>query len=180
MKTDQEDAVSQQVQHDPTSLVSGLRDVLNSAIRGKEEVIELVLACLLARGHLLLEDLPGLGKTTLAKSLADALGGRYSRVQCTPDLMPSDVTGFNLFNQKTRSSSFPKGLFSRTFCWLTKSTARRPGLKALSSKRWLSPRLRSIARRIHCPKRSLSLRRKTRWIAMARIPYQKPSSIDLR
>ncbi|MEM8680284.1 MAG: MoxR family ATPase [Planctomycetota bacterium] len=86
-----------------------LRQRLNDAIRGKEEVVELVLACLLAQGHLLLEDLPGLGKTTLAKSLADALGGRYSRVQCTPDLMPSDITGFNMFNQKTREFEFSEG-----------------------------------------------------------------------
>jgi len=89
--------------------ISTLRDRLNAAIRGKEEVVELVLACLLAKGHLLLEDLPGLGKTTLAKTLADAVGGRYSRVQCTPDLMPSDITGFNMFNQQTREFEFCEG-----------------------------------------------------------------------
>lgn len=89
--------------------VDSLRDLLNTAIRGKKEVIELVLASLFARGHLLLEDLPGLGKTTLAKTLADAVGGQYSRVQCTPDLMPSDVTGFNIFNQKTREFEFCEG-----------------------------------------------------------------------
>jgi len=65
--------------------------------------------CLLARGHLLLEDRPGLGKTTLAKALAAALGGRFSRVQCTPDLLPSDITGFNIFNQKTREFEFREG-----------------------------------------------------------------------
>ncbi len=69
----------------------------------------MVLACLLAQGHLLLEDLPGLGKTTLAKALAHAVGGEYSRMQCTPDLMPSDVTGFNLLNQKTREFEFSEG-----------------------------------------------------------------------
>ena len=99
----------QSVRVDLQESPESLRHVLNAAIRGKEEIIELVLACLLARGHLLLEDLPGLGKTTLAKSLADALGGRYSRVQCTPDLMPSDITGFNMFNQKTREFEFSEG-----------------------------------------------------------------------
>lgn len=94
---------------DPTEAIQSLRDLLNTAIRGKEEVIELVLASLLARGHLLLEDLPGLGKTTLAKTLADAIGGQYTRVQCTPDLMPSDVTGFSIFNQKTREFEFCEG-----------------------------------------------------------------------
>ncbi len=92
-----------------TDAISSLRQVLNDEIRGKEEVIELVLACLLARGHLLLEDLPGLGKTTLARTLAHAVGGRYSRVQCTPDLMPTDITGFNMFNQKTREFEFCEG-----------------------------------------------------------------------
>lgn len=89
--------------------ISSLRALLNAAIRGKEEVVELVLACLLARGHLLLEDLPGLGKTTLARTLAHAVGGRYARIQCTPDLMPSDITGFNMFNQKTREFEFCEG-----------------------------------------------------------------------
>ncbi|MEM8945767.1 MAG: MoxR family ATPase [Planctomycetota bacterium] len=89
--------------------ISELRAQLNSAIRGKQEVIELVIACLFARGHLLLEDLPGLGKTTLAKTLADTLGGHYARVQCTPDLMPTDITGFSMFNQKTREFEFCEG-----------------------------------------------------------------------
>lgn len=93
----------------PVDAIQSLRGELNSAIRGKEEVIELVLACMLARGHLLLEDLPGLGKTTLAKTLARGVGGHYSRVQCTPDLMPGDITGFSLFNQQTREFEFCEG-----------------------------------------------------------------------
>ncbi len=86
-----------------------MRNALNASLRGKSEVIELVLACLLARGHLLLEDLPGLGKTTLAKALANAVGGQFARVQCTPDLLPGDITGFSVFNQKTREFDFQLG-----------------------------------------------------------------------
>jgi len=89
--------------------VDHLRSALNAALRGKADVVELVLACLLAKGHLLLEDLPGLGKTTLAKALSHTVGGRFARVQCTPDLMPSDITGFNLLNQKTREFEFSEG-----------------------------------------------------------------------
>jgi MoxR-like ATPase len=89
--------------------VDRLRKALNQALRGKPAVIEQVLACLLARGHLLLEDLPGLGKTTLAKALALAVGGRFARVQCTPDLLPGDITGFSVFNQKTREFEFLPG-----------------------------------------------------------------------
>jgi len=86
-----------------------LRQVLNTALIGKADVVELVLTCLLARGHLLFDDLPGLGKTTLAKAVARAVGGTLARVQCTPDLLPGDITGFNVFNQKTRDFEFREG-----------------------------------------------------------------------
>lgn len=89
--------------------VDRLRRAINSVLRGKADVVERVLACLLARGHLLLEDLPGLGKTTLAKALAHSVGGKFARVQCTPDLLPSDITGFSMFNQKTREFEFCEG-----------------------------------------------------------------------
>ena len=89
--------------------IDALRAALNEALIGKSDVVELVLACLLARGHLLFDDLPGLGKTTLAKALAHAVGGVFARVQCTPDLLPSDITGFNVFNQKTRKFEFRTG-----------------------------------------------------------------------
>jgi len=78
-------------------------------LKGKSTVVDQVLVCLLARGHLLLEDQPGLGKTTLAKSLAHGLGESFSRVQCTPDLLPSDITGFSLFNQRTQEFDFREG-----------------------------------------------------------------------
>ncbi|MFH5806876.1 AAA family ATPase [Alienimonas sp. DA493] len=91
------------------AVLNKLRARLNAALRGKPEVVERALACVLARGHLLIEDRPGLGKTTLAKALADALGGTFGRVQCTPDLLPSDVTGFNLFSEKTREFEFRPG-----------------------------------------------------------------------
>jgi MoxR-like ATPase len=92
-----------------SDVVDQIRQQLAVALKGKPEVIEQVLICLLARGHLLVEDRPGLGKTTLAKALATAVGGRFARVQCTPDLLPSEITGFSIFNAKTREFEFRPG-----------------------------------------------------------------------
>ena len=89
--------------------IEQIRIRLEDALKGKQDVIQQVLVCLLARGHLLLEDRPGLGKTTVAKALAHAVGGRFSRLQCTPDLLPSDITGFSIFNAETKKFEFRPG-----------------------------------------------------------------------
>ncbi len=82
---------------------------LNKTIVGKEEPIKLVLVALLSGGHALLEDVPGVGKTLLAKSLARCIDGKFQRVQCTPDLLPSDVTGTNIWNPSTGEFQFMPG-----------------------------------------------------------------------
>ncbi|MBM82784.1 MAG: magnesium chelatase [Planctomycetaceae bacterium] len=99
--------IESQCQHQAT--IDDLRRSLNAALIGKEDIVEMVLACLLARGHLLFDDLPGLGKTTLAKAVAHAVSGQFARVQCTPDLLPTDITGFNMFDQKVREFEFHRG-----------------------------------------------------------------------
>ncbi len=78
-------------------------------IVGKDEVIELCLVALLCEGHVLLEDVPGIGKTTLAKAIARSVGCTFRRIQFTPDLLPSDVTGILYFNQKTQDFEFRPG-----------------------------------------------------------------------
>lgn len=82
---------------------------VSAAVRGKDDVVRLSLVALLAGGHLLVEDLPGTGKTLLAKSLATALGGRFGRVQCTPDLLPTDITGTSVFSPADGSWTFRPG-----------------------------------------------------------------------
>jgi MoxR-like ATPase len=78
-----------------------VKENVERVIVGKGDVVELAIVALLCEGHLLLEDVPGLGKTVLAKSLAKSLGCSFRRIQCTPDLLPSDITGTYIFNQKT-------------------------------------------------------------------------------
>ena len=82
-------------------LVKKIKERINSVFVGKEDVVEQVLICMLAGGHVLLEDVPGVGKTTLAKSLAKATGCTMGRVQFTPDTMPSDIVGMSVYNMKT-------------------------------------------------------------------------------
>lgn len=84
-------------------------DEVGKAIVGKREVLKLILATILADGHILIEDLPGLAKTLMAKSFAAALGVKFRRVQFTPDLLPSDILGVSVFNQKTLEFEFKKG-----------------------------------------------------------------------
>ena len=86
-----------------------LRENIQKVIVGKDEVINLTLVAVLCEGHLLLEDVPGIGKTTLARALAASLGATYRRIQFTPDLLPSDVTGLNWFNQKKQEFVYRPG-----------------------------------------------------------------------
>jgi len=87
---------------------------ISSVIFGKEKQIKLAISCLLAQGHLLIEDLPGMGKTSLSHALATSLGLSYQRVQFTSDLLPSDIIGTSIFDIKTQAFSFHKGpIFSQ-------------------------------------------------------------------
>ena len=89
---------------------------LKKVIIGKDQVLEKVLIALLARGHLLIEDIPGVGKTTLVKSLAKSMDLSYKRVQFTPDLMPSDIVGISVYDKNTGTFHFKKGpIFNQIF-----------------------------------------------------------------
>src|SRR5271155_2531840 len=91
------------------SKLNELEVSLNSAIRGKPEVVRLSLVCLLARGHLLIEDVPGVGKTTLAHAMARSVHCDFHRLQCTSDMLPSDVLGVTIYNAHTQEFEFKQG-----------------------------------------------------------------------
>jgi MoxR-like ATPase len=86
-----------------------IRRSVEGVFFGKGEIIEKLLVTLLCRGHALLEDVPGVGKTILARALASSLGGEFRRIQCTPDLLPADVLGISVYNPKTGEFNFRKG-----------------------------------------------------------------------
>src|ERR1043165_1407926 len=86
-----------------------LCDNVERELVGKHGAVELAVVALLCEGHVLIEDVPGTGKTTLARALAQSLGGTFRRLQCTPDLLPSDVTGVSVFDQRTSAFDFRPG-----------------------------------------------------------------------
>src|SRR5438105_14888404 len=97
----------------PLSLVQSVAERLGRNVErvlvGKRSTVELGIVALLCEGHLLIEDVPGIGKTTLARALAHSIGGTFRRLQCTPDLLPSDVTGVSIFDQRQTEFVFRPG-----------------------------------------------------------------------
>ena len=94
---------------DIRSVANRLIDNVSTVIVGKNQAIELLVVALLSNGHVLIEDVPGVGKTSLAKTIARSVGLSFNRVQFTPDLLPSDITGVTIFNQKTHEFEFRQG-----------------------------------------------------------------------
>jgi len=94
---------------DAQDLIQRIRDNIGKVMIGKQDTLDLLLIALISHGHVLLEDIPGIGKTTLVSSLAKSLGLSFRRIQFTPDVMPSDITGFNLYNHKNAEFEFHPG-----------------------------------------------------------------------
>jgi MoxR-like ATPase len=94
---------------DLATITQKIKSNIGKVIIGKDDSIDLLLVALICEGHVLIEDVPGVGKTMLARSLAVSLGGNFKRLQCTPDLMPNDITGVSVFNQAERDFQFRPG-----------------------------------------------------------------------
>ena len=118
-------------------LAKKVADQIGRVIVGKRDTVELLLTAMIARGHVLLEDVPGTGKTVMAKSLAKSLSCGFSRIQFTPDLLPSDVTGLSVYDASSNSNP---ARCSPTCCWPTKSTAPPPARRALFWSAWKNGR----------------------------------------
>ena len=97
------------------TMIDKLKSNINDFFVGKEKVVEDVLICLLAEGHVLLEDVPGVGKTTLARVLAQSVGADFGRIQFTPDTLPSDITGVSIYDAKTGDFTYREGAIMHNF-----------------------------------------------------------------
>src|SRR5438045_129154 len=97
------------IQRQELDLIAALRRNIESVIFGKPDVVKLTVTCLLARGHVLLEDVPGIGKTALARATAKSIACAFRRIQFTPDLLPSDVTGVSIFDPDRKDFAFKRG-----------------------------------------------------------------------
>ena len=107
--TEATDRLSQDEASAIAAAAQRLQDNVEKVIVGKSDIVRLALIAMLSEGHVLLDDVPGTGKTTLAKAIARSLGCSFRRIQFTPDLMPSDITGIHYFNQKTGDFAFRQG-----------------------------------------------------------------------
>lgn len=98
------------------AVLDELRNEINTVVKGKSDVVDKVLCAMLAGGHILLEDIPGVGKTTLAMTIARTMALSYRRVQFTPDVLPSDIVGFSMYNAQTREFEYKQGaIFANLF-----------------------------------------------------------------
>ena len=126
-------------------LAATLRDGLSGVLRGKPEPVRLAVIALLSGGHLLVDDVPGVGKTLLAKAMARAAGGSFRRVQATPDLLPSELTGVSVFHLAGNEWEFRPGPLFANVVLVDELNRATPARNRRCSKRWKSGKSPSTA-----------------------------------
>ena len=119
-----------------SNLATRAIEEIGKVIIGKDHIIRQVMTAILANGHILIEDIPGVGKTTLAIAFSKVLGLDYQRIQFTPDVMPADIAGFSVYKQGSDPLNTKRGRPSPTFSWQMRSTGLRPRPSRLSLKPW--------------------------------------------
>lgn len=126
---------------------------VEKVIIGKREALELAVICLLSEGHLLIEDVPGVGKTTLARTLAQTLGCQFGRIQFTPDTLPSDVTGVSVYQMNSGTFRYMPGGIMNQIVLADEINGRRQRRRQVFWKRWRS--VRSVWTELHIRCQSL-------------------------
>ena len=142
-------------------IASAVKASMEQVLVGKGNVIELVMASVLSGGHVLVEDVPGIGKTTLARSLAESLHCSFRRIQCTPDLMPSDITGVHFYNQKLGEFEFRPGPILAQVVLADEINRATPVRSRPCLRRWQRGRLPWMTGPCPCHYPSFSSRRRT-------------------
>ncbi|MCT8986045.1 AAA family ATPase [Shewanella sp. KJ10-1] len=120
------------------STIETLLKQLASVLLGKPEQIKLAVTCILAKGHLLIEDLPGMGKTSLSQGIASSLGMSYQRIQFTSDMLPADILGVSIYSKEQQQFVFHKGQYLTKCCLQMKLTVPAQKPKARCLKLWPS------------------------------------------
>ena len=149
---------------------------IEKVIIGKRPQIVLSLVSWFCGGHVLLEDVPGVAKTMLARALAQSVGCSFKRIQCTPDLLPTDVTGMSVFNQKTTEFEFRPGPVFAQIVLADEINRTTPRTQAALLEAMAEGRVRWTAKRTTSSRRFWSSPRKTRSIMKARFLCPKPNS----
>src|SRR5699024_10349452 len=142
--------------------LNDLKKEICKVIVGQEEVVDLIFISIIQKGHILFESVPGTGKTVLSKSVSKVMGGTFSRVQFTPDVLPTDITGMNIYNPKTEECELQPGPGRLVVCGRMKSTVPRRAHRQRCLKWWKRARSPSTANHTISRSRSSFLQHKTR------------------
>ena len=148
---------------------------VNQIVMGKDQQVKLAFSCLLARGHLLIEDLPGVGKTTLAHALAAVIGVRYQRIQFTSDLLPADILGVSIYRRDQEKFEFHPGPIFSQLVLADEINRATPKSQSALLEAMAEARLQSKVRRIRCQNHFSLLPRKTRLIWEVPSPCPTPN-----